>query len=114
MMRRLQHAEFFIFKEPADRQLQERTGRHVVAVKNRHKLAFRLFQCVIDVARFGIFTRFTGDVFHTNFMGKIGEFLPVAVIKQINGQFVPGPVETQRGVQRRFHDAEIFVIRRDQ
>lgn len=63
-MRRLNHAELFIFKEPADGQLQERAGGHVVAVKDSDKLTGSLFQRIIDIASFGMLMSRTSNVMH--------------------------------------------------
>lgn len=53
-MRRLNHAQLFVFEEPAHGQLQERAGWHVVAVKNSDKFAGGLLQRIVDVTGFRV------------------------------------------------------------
>ncbi|SPZ61898.1 Uncharacterised protein [Salmonella enterica subsp. enterica serovar Typhi] len=43
MMRRLHHRQLFLFQEPAHCHLQKRARRYMVAIEDRHKLAFRVF-----------------------------------------------------------------------
>lgn len=67
VVRRLHHRQLFLFQEPAHGHLQERSRWYVVAVENRHELAFGIFQRIVDVARFRMFMSGTGDIFHPTF-----------------------------------------------
>ena len=109
----LHHRQLFLFQEPAHGHLQERSRWYVVAVENRHELAFGIFQRIVDVARFRMFMSGTGDIFHPHVLRKLAKLFPTAVIEDPDVQLVFRPVDTQRGVNSIFHHVEIFVVSRD-
>lgn len=85
----------------------------MVAVKDRDKLAFRVFQRVIDVAGLGVFMRGTGDVLYANGLGKLAELFAPTVVKNPDAQLVFRSVDAQRGINGVFHYAEVFVVSRN-
>ncbi|MNH00155.1 hypothetical protein D3C79_593410 [compost metagenome] len=112
VMRGLQHRQLLVFEEPAHGQLQEGASRYVVAVENRHKLAGGLLQRVVDVAGLGVLMGRPGDILHPHLFGEGFEFRSVAVIEEVDIDLLFRPIDTQRGVDRRFHHPKIFVVGR--
>lgn len=102
MVRRLHHRQLFFFQEPAHGHLQERSRWYVVAVENRHELAFGIFQRIVDVACFRMFMSGAGDIFHPHVLRKLAKLFPAAVIKDPDIQLIFRPVDTQRGVNGIF------------
>ncbi len=112
MVRGLHHRQLLVFDKPAHGQLQERARRHVVAVKDRDKIAFRILQGIVDVACFRVFVSGTGDVLYPHRLGKLTKRLAATVVEDPDLQLLFRPVDTQRGVDRVLHHVEIFVIGR--
>ena len=112
VVRRLHHRQLFLLQEPAHGHLQERAGRHVVAVENRHKLAFGVLQRIVDIPGFRVFVRGARDVMHANVFGELAELFAPAVIEDPDIKLVLRPVDPLRGVNGVFHHVEIFVISR--
>ncbi|STM18198.1 Uncharacterised protein [Escherichia coli] len=91
----LHHRQLFLFQEPAHGHLQERSRWYVVAVENRHELAFGIFQRIVDVARFRMFMSGAGRYISPPRFAQTGETLPCRVIEDPDVQFVFRPVDTQ-------------------
>jgi len=62
----------------------------VVAIKNGNVLAMRVFQGVVDVARFGMGVVRAGNVFNTSLFCKFFKGRAVPVIEDVNRYFSSG------------------------
>ena len=110
VVRGLHQRQFRIAQKPANRQLQEGAGRHVVAVENRHQIAVEQFQGMVEVTRLGVTVVGAGDVVDTHFLGEGLETWAVTVIEQMDAQLVFRPVDTQRRIHRATGNRQFFVV----
>ena len=76
----------------------------MVAVENRYQFTVNLRQGMVEVTGLGMAVIGTGDVIDAHFNGKRLEAWAVAVIEQMDAQFVFRPVNAQRGVHRATGD----------
>ena len=56
--------------------------------------------------------RGTGDVLDTHLFRELAERRAAAVIQDPDFEFIFRPVDTQRGVNRVFYHAQVFVVGR--
>ncbi|MNN06087.1 hypothetical protein D3C81_1188660 [compost metagenome] len=114
VVRGLHQRQLRITQEPAYRELQEGTHRHVVAVENRDQFAVGQAQCMVEVTGLGMVVVAAHDVADTHLVGKLAKFIALAIVEDIDTQFVLWPVDPQGGVNRTAHHRQVFVVRRDQ
>ena len=112
VVRRLHHRQLLLFQEPAHGHLQKRTGRHVVAVENRHELALGVLQRVVDIAGFRVLMGGARNVVHPDVFGELAELFAPAVVEDPDIKLVLRPVDPLRSVNGVFHHVEVFVIGR--
>ncbi|MOA08850.1 hypothetical protein D3C78_1286480 [compost metagenome] len=112
MVRRLQHRQLLVFKEPAHGQLQERTRGDVIAVEDGNKITASMLERMVDIARFGVFMGRPGDVLHPDLCGKGFKLWAVTVVENVDIDFIFWPVDAQRRIDGGFHHAQIFVVGR--
>ena len=74
------------------------------------KLPCGIFQRVVDVPGFRVFVGGSGDILHAHLFRKLAELFAVAIIQQVNGQFVLRPVNGLGGEDGQLHNIQGFVV----
>ena len=113
-MRCLHQCQFLIPQEAANRQLQERAGRHMVAVEQREQIAICLGHGVIKIPCLGMAVVRPCQVAGSACGRELAELIPLAIVQDIDLQFVLGPIHVQGGMHGGRHHAQVLVIRRDE
>lgn len=113
-VRRLHHGQMLVFDEPAHGHLQEGSGRHVIAIKNRDELSGGLGKRDIDVAGFGVFVGGAGDVAATGLFGELPKFLAAAVVQDVNAAEFGRPIDIHGRPHGLADHAERFVVTGDE
>ncbi|KAG1088401.1 hypothetical protein G6F40_013506 [Rhizopus arrhizus] len=109
-MRGLHQRQLRVTQEPATGDLQERAHRQMVAVEDRHQLAIDQGERMVEIAGLGMAVVGAGDVVHPGALGEGTELLALAVIEDVDAQFVRRPVQAHRGVHGMPYQRQIFVV----
>lgn len=113
-VRSLQHAELGIFQEPAQRDLQEASRRHVIAIEDRDIGRGQQGQRVIDVAGLRMLVVATSDVANLGLFAKPAELFAPPIVEDVNVQLLFGIVDISGGKGRRPDYGQWLVVSRDQ
>ena len=113
VMRRLDERERLVPLEPAHRHLQERAGRHVIAVEDRDQRPVGVRECGVEVAGLGMGIVGARDIAAADRAGKGAERRATAVVEQVDVEPVARIIHVERSEHGRPDDLEAFVVRRD-
>ena len=114
VVRRLQHAEVGILEEPADGHLQKAARGDVIGIEDGDVGGAEAFEGVVDVAGLGLGVVAAGDVADAGFDGELAELFAVAVVEDVDVEFVGGPVDVEGGERGVADDAERLVVGGDE
>ena len=109
-MRRLQHRQFGVVQEGAQRQLQERPRRHMVAIENRYELAVGARERRVQVAGLGVLVVAAGEIACAGLLTKALEHVSAAIVEYMDAQLVRGPVHRLRCQHRPANHVERLVV----
>src|SRR3984885_12908822 len=93
VMRRLQHSQFVLAKEPAEGDLQETAGGDMVAVEDGDVGGVEMGEGVVDIAGFCVLVGVARHVADACVFGKFAELFAVAVVEEVDVEFGGGPVD---------------------
>ncbi len=114
VMGRLQHAQFGIAKEPAEGDLHEAAGGHVVAIEDADEGGVKAGEGAVDVAGLGVLVVVAGHVADAGLFSEGAELGALPVIKDVDVELVGGPVNVHGGERGVADDGERLVVGGDE
>ena len=114
MVRCLQHRQFLVDDEPAHAQLQEGSGRDVVAIEERDEFTISDLERLVQIAGLRVQVVIARDVLAPGLIGKIAEFRAPAIIEQVDVELIGRPVHRHRRKHRLLDDSKRLVVGGDE